>query len=251
MRNDEADPADGARNAHRTGRHQGGAGNGDVPNDVDIGAEAPGLGLTHGEYVEPPAHREQDDGRNQHRRQNAADFRQSHIRERTHGPVRDGSQFGLGVCHVLDEAQDRAHRSADDDAGQYEHDVGVALHDGRNEHSERYRDDAADKGKAGQNETGEAHQDGDGRADTRAAGNAQEVRRNEWVFEDTLVRYTGHGQHDTDQDRRSYAGQAESHDDVARHLGVIAALVEQLSKEDIDAFLGRDRILSGAQSHDH
>lgn len=251
MRNDKADPADGARNAYRTGRHQGCAGNGDIPNDVDIGTEAPGLCLAHGEDVEPPAHREQDDGGNQHRRQDAADLRQGHIRERTHRPIRDGSQFGLGVRNIFDESQDGAHRAADDDTGQNEHDVGVALHDGRNEHGECDRNDTADKSKAGKDEPGEAQQNGDGCADTSAAGNTEEVRRNKRVLEDTLVRHTGHGQHDTHQDRRSDAGQAESHDDVSGHLGVIAALVEQLSKQDVNAFLGRDRVLPGAQSHDH
>ena len=251
MRNDEADPTDGARNTHRAGRHQRGAGNGDIPNQVDIGTEAPGLRLAHGEYVEPPAHREQDDGGNQHGRQDAADFRQSHIRERTHRPIRDGRQFGLGVRDVFDEAQDGAHRPADDDTGQNEHDVGVALHDGRNEHGECDRNDTADESEPGQDETGEAHQDSDGCADTRAAGDAEKVRRNERVLEDALVRDTGHGEHDAHQNGSCDAGQAKSHDDVAGHLGILAAAVEQLSKQDVDAFFGRNRVLSRAQSHDH
>ena len=79
VRDDQADPADGAGNAHRAGCHKRGTGDGDVPYDLDIGTEALCLRLAHGEDVEPPAHREQDDGGNDHGRKHTSDLRQCDI----------------------------------------------------------------------------------------------------------------------------------------------------------------------------
>ena len=251
VRDDQADPADGAGNTHRTGRHECGTGNGDVPNDLDIGAEAFSLRLAHRQDVEPPAHREQDDGRHQHHRKHAADLRQGHIREAAHGPVGDGRQFGLRVRHILDEAQDGTHGAADDDTGQDEHDVGVTLHGRRDEDSKSHSDDAAHERKTGQQEAGKTQQDGDGRADAGATGNAQKVRRNERVLENALVRDTGHGEHDADEDGRRNAREPQAHDDVAGHLRILATPVEQLSKEDVNAFFRGDRVLSGTERNDH
>ena len=251
MRDDQADPADGAGNAHRAGCHKRGTGDGDVPYDLDIGAEAPGLRLTHGEDVEPPAHREQDDGGDDHGRKHASDFRQGHVRETAHGPVRDGSEFRLWVSNILDEAQDGTHGAADNDAGQDEHDVRVALHSRRNEDRESYRDNAAHEREAGQQEAGKTQQDSNGSADAGTTGNTQEVRRNERVLENALVRDTGHGEHDADEDGRRNAREPEAHDNVAGHLRILAAPVEQLSKEDVDAFLRGDRVLSCTERNDH
>ena len=251
VRDDQTDPADGAGNADRTRGHQRGTGNGDVPNDLDIGAEALCLRLTHGEDVQPPAHREQDDGGNDHGRKHAADLRQRHIRETAHSPVRNGRQFRLRVCHILDEAQDGTHGAADDDTGQDEHDVRVALHGRRNEDRESNGNNSAYKRETGQQEAGESQQDGDGGANAGTTGNTQEVRRDERVLEDALVRDTGHGEHDAYQDGRRNAREPEAHDNVAGHLRILAAPVEQLSKEDVDAFLRGDRVLSCTERNDH
>ena len=251
VRDDQTDPADGAGNADRAGRHECGTCDGDVPNDLDIGAEALRLRLTHGEDVQPPAHREQDDGGNDHGRKHAADLRQRHIRETAHSPVRNGRQFRLRVCHILDEAQDGTHGAADDDTGQDEHDVRVALHGRRNEDRESNGNNSAYKRETGQQEAGESQQDGDGGANAGTTGNTQEVRRDERVLEDALVRDTGHGEHDAYQDGRRNAREPEAHDNVAGHLRILAAPVEQLSKEDVDAFLRGDRVLSCTERNDH
>lgn len=251
VRDDQTDPADGAGNADRAGRHECGTCDGDVPNDLDIGAEALRLRLTHGEDVQPPAHREQDDGGNDHGRKHASDLRQRHIREAAHGPVRNGRQFRLRVSNILDETQDRTHSAADDDTGKDEHDVGVTLHGRRNEDRKSYGDDSAYKREAGQQEAGKTQQDRNGSANAGTTGNTQEVRRNERVLEDALVRDTGHGEHDADEDGRRNAREPEAHDNVAGHLRILAAPVEQLSKEDVNAFFRGDRVLSGTERNDH
>ena len=239
VRDDQTDPADGAGNADRTRGHQRGTGNGDVPNDLDIGAEALCLRLTHRQNVEPPAHREQDDGGNDHSWKHAADLRQRHIRKAAHGPICNSRQFRLRVCHILDEAQDGTHGAADDDTGQDEHDVRVALHGRRNEDRESNGNNSAYKRETGQQEAGESQQDGDGGA------------KNERVLEDALVRDTGHGEHDTDEDGSCNTRKPKAHDHIAGHLRILAAPVEQFSKEDVYAFLCVDRVLSCTERNDH
>ena len=194
MRNDEAHPADHARDADARGSDERGGDDDDDAGAPGVHAHGSGLVVAHGEDVDAPAQGEQRGAADEHDGEHHGDVAHVRAGERSHEPVGDVGELIGGVGHQFGVGDAGLEQRRHHDAGEHDHHHVVAAGPRTDKQHQEHGEQGEPEREEGRREGAHAQKNGDGRAECGALACAQNVGGDERILEGALVGGAGTGQ---------------------------------------------------------
>jgi hypothetical protein len=216
VRDDQADPSDHARDRHRCRR---GERRRDDDRDAKArGVEAEGARLVVGkrEEVHAPAQERQRCETERDQRKRRREIARQHAGEASEQPEGDRRQLVVRIGHVLRERHARSEERADHDSGEHqrEHPV-VSAHPGGDREHQSHGGKPAREGEPLDGGDRQSEEDAGDRAERAAAGNAEDVGRDQRIAKQALVGRARRRERRADRERGDHARTAHLQHDRA------------------------------------
>ena len=209
VRDDKADPPDHTAHGNAGGRDERSAHNDHKTEPRRMHAETARFLLAEREQVDAPAQQKERHHADERRDESKLQIARFGRRERAHQPVCDGRELLFGVCNELYKRCARREQRADNDAGKHHGKCSVHAACPADAPRERHRAHAADERAHRHAEIVERQKNAERRAEARAVGCAENVRRYHRVSEHALICRTRNGKPRADQRRERHARQTD------------------------------------------